>query len=66
MDSSKYTPEVPYGSSFTATHTVKGSPLAPNVPMLSLSSSWERCDRAGDRLLLTSYVRHCDCRKYTI
>ena len=29
MDSSKYTPKVPYGSSFTATRTAKSSPLAP-------------------------------------
>ena len=36
VDSSKYTPKIPYGSSFIATHTAKGSPLAPDVPTLSL------------------------------
>ena len=42
VDGSKYTPKVPYGSSFTATRTAKGSPLTSDVPMLSLASSWER------------------------
>ena len=51
MDSSKYTPKVPYDSSFTATRTVKGSPLTPDVPTLSLTSSWEQCDGAGDHPL---------------
>ena len=41
VDSSKYTPKVPYSSSFTTTCTAKSSPLAPNVPTLSLTSSWE-------------------------
>ena len=45
MDSSKYTPKVPYGSSFTTTRTAKGSP---DVPMLLLTSSWEWCNRASD------------------
>ena len=40
----KYTPKVPYGSSFTATLAAKSSPLAPDVPTLLLTSSWERCD----------------------
>ena len=38
VDSSKYTPKVPYGSSFTATRIVKGSPLVPDVPTLSFAS----------------------------
>ena len=38
VDSSKYTPKVPYSSSFTATHAVKGSPLSPDVPTPSLAS----------------------------
>ena len=53
MDSSKYTPKVPYGSSFTATLAAKSSPLAPDVPTLLLTSSWERCDGAGDHPLYT-------------
>ena len=51
VDSNKYTPKVPYSSSFTATRTAKSSPLAPDVPTLSLTSSWERCDRASDHPL---------------
>ena len=46
VDSSKYIPKVPYSSSFTATCIVKGSPLAPNVPTLSLASPW------GDAIVL--------------
>ena len=51
VDSSKYTPKVPYGSSFTTTCTTKGSPLASDMPTLSLTLSWEQCDRAGDHPL---------------
>ena len=39
VDSSKGTAKVPYSSSFT--HTAKDSPLAPDVPTLSLTSFWE-------------------------
>ena len=51
VDSSKYTPKVPYGSSFTATRTAKSSPLTPDMPTLSLTSSWEWCDGASDHPL---------------
>ena len=51
VDSSKYTPKVPYGSSFTPTRTLKSSPLALDVPTLSLTSSQEQCDGTGDRPL---------------
>ena len=55
--SSKYTPNVPYGSSFTATCTAKSSPLSPDVPTLSLTLSWEQCYGAGNRILYS--VAHC-------
>ena len=57
VDSSKDTPNVPYSSSFTATRTAKGSPLAPDVPTLSITSSWEQCDGADDHPLQRRSLR---------
>ena len=48
---SKYTPKVLYGGSFNATRAARSSQLAPDMPTLLLTSSWEQCDRTGDHTL---------------